>query len=328
VSLLKWETHLFCFYERSFLIYLWNNGSKFAVTAWLNTNQMKKKILITVLFLLTAHVSLIAQKLTPLPMNNKEWTDPCEPFRIAGNLYYVGTYDLGCYLLATPKGHILINTGLAESVPMIKKNMEQLGFKMSDIKILLTTQAHFDHVAGMADIKKRTGAKMWVDEKDAKVLADGGHSDYYMGGKGPLYLPVKADKLLKDHDTISLGGTKLEMLHHPGHTQGSCSYLVTVKDEKKSYTVLIANIPTILSDTKMSGMPGYPNISKDFAYTIDTMKKVQFDLWVASHASQFNMHRKRKKGDAYNPEAFAGRTDYDAIMAEREADYKKLTEAN
>src|SRR5688572_21741771 len=132
---------------------------------------MKKRILLSVLVLLMSRVSLTAQKLAPLSNLNKEWSDSCEPFRIAGNLYYVGTYDLACYLLATPKGHILINTGLAESVPMIKKNMEQLGFKMADIKILLTTQAHFDHVAGMADIKKQTGAKMLVDEKDAQVLA-------------------------------------------------------------------------------------------------------------------------------------------------------------
>jgi metallo-beta-lactamase class B len=285
---------------------------------------MFRKIVISVLVLLTINVTVHAQKLAPLPMNNKDWSAPAEPFRIAGNLYYVGTYDLGCFLIATPKGHILINTGLAESVPMIKKNIEQLGFKYSDIKILLTTQAHFDHVAGMAGIKKQTGAKMWVDAKDAKVLGDGGNSDYYMGGKGPLYLPVKADKLLHDQDSISLGGTKLVLLHHPGHTQGSCSFLVRVKDDKRSYNVLIANIPTILSDTKMTGMPGYPDISKDFAYTLDAMKKLQFDLWVASHASQFDMHEKRKDGDAYNPDAFADRTLYDKILAEREADYLKL----
>jgi metallo-beta-lactamase class B len=285
---------------------------------------MLKKIVISVLVLLTFYAKSHAQKLAPLPMNNKEWSEPTEPFRIAGNLYYVGTYDLGCYLITTPKGHILINTGLAESVPMIKQSIEQLGFKFSDIRILLTTQAHFDHVAGMADIKKQTGAKMMVDAKDAKVLADGGNSDYYMGGKGPLYLPVKADKLLKDHDTISLGGTQLVLLHHPGHTQGSCSYLVNVKDEKKSYTVLIANMPTILPDTKMTGMPGYADISKDFAYTLEAMKKLQFDLWVASHASQFKMHEKRKKGDAYNPEVFADRALYDKTLEEREADYRKL----
>lgn len=288
---------------------------------------MFRKIVMSVLVLFVVQATVHAQKLAPLPMNNKEWSEPAEPFRIAGNLYYVGTYDLGCYLIATPKGHILINTGLAESVPMIKKNIEQLGFKFSDIKILLTTQAHFDHVAGMAEIKKLTGAKMMVDAKDAKVLADGGNSDYYMGGKGPLYVPVKADKLLHDQDSISLGETKLVLLHHPGHTQGSCSYLVTVKDEKRSYRVLIANMPTILSDTKMTGMPGYPDISKDFAYTLDTMKKLQFDLWVASHASQFKMHEKRKDGAAYNPEAFADRALYDKTLEERTADYKKYPTA-
>jgi metallo-beta-lactamase class B len=285
---------------------------------------MFRKIVMSVLILFVVQATVHAQKLAPLPMNNKEWSQPTEPFRIAGNLYYVGTYDLGCYLIATPKGHILINTGLAESVPQIKKNIEQLGFKFSDIKILLTTQAHFDHVAGMAEIKKLTGAKMMVDAKDSKVLGDGGNSDYYMGGKGPLYAPVKADKLLHDQDSISLGGTKLVLLHHPGHTQGSCSYLVTVKDEKRSYTVLIANMPTILPDTKMTGMPGYADISKDFAYTLDAMKKLQFDLWVASHASQFNMHEKRKDGAAYNPEAFADRALYDKTLEERTADYKKL----
>ncbi|WP_439651007.1 subclass B3 metallo-beta-lactamase [Longitalea luteola] len=283
-----------------------------------------RKVVISLFVLMIIHSSILAQKLRPLPINDTTWNKPTEPFRIAGNLYYVGTYDLACYLIATPKGHILINTGLAESVPLIRKSIEQLGFSFSDIKILLTTQAHFDHVAGMADIKKQIKAKMWVDEKDAKVLADGGNSDYYMGGKGMLFLPVKADKLLKDHDTISLGGTKLELLHHPGHTQGSCSYLVTVNDEKKSYRVLIANIPTILPGTKMTGMPGYPDISKDFAYTFDAMKKVQFDLWVASHASQFDLHKKRKKGDGYKPEIFADREAYDKSIAAREADYSKI----
>lgn len=284
---------------------------------------MSKKIVLSILVLLTSYSSLQAQKLRPIPMDSKEWSDTCEPFRIAGNLYYVGTYDLGCYLIATPKGHILINTGLAASVPMIKKNIEQVGFTFSDIKILLTTQAHFDHVAGMAEIKKRTGAKMMVDHKDAKVLADGGASDYFMGGEEPVFIPVKADRLLHDHDTISLGGTKLELLHHPGHTQGSCSYLVTVKDEQKSYKVLIANIPTILDTAKLHGTPEYPDIARDYAFTFDAMKKVQFDLWVASHASQFDMQAKRKKGDAYNPGVFADRTLYDKQLTSLEATFHK-----
>src|ERR1700759_4309320 len=108
---------------------------------------MKNNAIFFLLFLASIHAA--AQQLAPLPNNKPEWSQPTEPFRIAGNLYYVGTYDLGCYLITTPKGLILINTGLASSVPVIKKNIEQLGFHFNNIKILLTTQAHFDHVAGM-----------------------------------------------------------------------------------------------------------------------------------------------------------------------------------
>jgi len=251
-----------------------------------------------------------AQQLIPLPVDNPEWSKPHEPFRIAGNLYYVGTYDLGCYLITTPKGHILINTGSQRSLPLIQKSIEKLGFKLKDIKILLCTQAHFDHTAAMADIQKLTGAKMMADEKDAPALKDGGNSDYVMGGKGPMFKPVRVDRLLHDGDTISLGGTNIIMLHHPGHTLGSCSYILTVNDEKRSYRVLIANMPTVLEPVDLNGMKTYPNVGKDFAYTFESLKKQAFDIWVASHASQFNLHNKYKPG-VYDPMAYADRQGYD-----------------
>lgn len=264
-----------------------------------------------------------AQKLRPLPNVNPEWSKTTEPFRIAGDLYYVGTYDLACYLITTPKGNILINTGLAESVPVIKANIEALGFKINDIKILLNTQAHYDHVAGMAEIKKRTGAKMMINEQDAQVLADGGESDFVFGGKGSTFIGVKADRLLHDGDSITLGGTTLIALHHPGHTKGSTSFLVNTKDDKRAWKVLIVNMPTILEDTKLSGMPTYPNVGKDYAYTLGAMKKLQFDLWVASHASQFDLHDKRKAGAPYNPQAFSNRAGYDSRVSELEAEYQR-----
>src|SRR5690349_9052320 len=104
---------------------------------------------LTLSFLLSFALDLAGQNLAPIPYADSAWTKPYEPFRIAGNLYYVGTYDLACYLIATPQGNVLINSGLAGSVPMIRKNVEALGFKFTDIKILLTTQAHYDHVAGL-----------------------------------------------------------------------------------------------------------------------------------------------------------------------------------
>src|SRR5450432_2915111 len=147
-----------------------------------------------------------AQQLIPPPSMQPNWSQDYEPFRMAGNLYYVGTYDLACYLITTPQGHILINTGLPGSETMIRSHVEALGFRFSDIKILLATHAHFDHVGAMAEIKKMTGAKMMIDEKDAPVLADGGNSDYLFGGKGSMFLPVSADSLLHDQDTVKLGG--------------------------------------------------------------------------------------------------------------------------
>lgn len=259
------------------------------------------------------------------PRTTEEWTTPYQPFRIAGNLYYVGTYDLACYLITTEKGNILINTGLAASFEQIKRNIETLGFKFSDTKILLTTQAHYDHMGAMAEIKKSTGAQLMVDEKDADVLVTGGSSDYELGKYGTSFKPVKPDRLLHDGDTIQLGAMKLVMLHHPGHTKGSCSFLFTVSDDKRSWKVLIANMPTIVTDKSFTEINAYPDLAKDYAYTFKAMKNISFDIWLASHASQFNLHTKHKPGDAYNPAAFIDRAGYDAALSDLQKQFDKKT---
>jgi len=269
---------------------------------------------------LSISVTVHAQKINE-PRTTAEWTATYQPFRIAGNLYYVGTYDLACYLITTTKGNILINTGLAASESQIKSNIETLGFKFSDTKILLTTQAHYDHMGAMAAIKQSTGAQMMVNEKDAEVLTSGGSSDYELGQYGISFKPVKPDRLLHDGDTIRLGGMQLVMLHHPGHTKGSCSFLFTVKDDQRSYKVLIANMPTIVTDKKFTEITAYPEIASDYPYTFNAMKNIKFDLWLASHASQFKLHDKHKPGDAYNPAAFIDQPGYDAALSDLQKKY-------
>jgi len=271
--------------------------------------------------LLLTGFSSTAQNLIPLPAMQKDWTRDYKPFRICGNLYYVGTYDLACYLITTPRGHILINTGLPGSANAIRTHVQALGFKFSDIKILLATHTHFDHVGGMAAIRKITGAKMMIHEKDAPVLADGGNSDYIMGGKGSMFQPVQADVLLHDKDTVKWGGMQIIVLHHPGHTKGACSFLFDIKDEQRTWRVLIANMPTILNETKLSGMDTYPDVAKDYAYTLNAMTKLQFDIWLASHASQFGLHLKHKPGDGYHPEAFGDRRGYDTMLNDLQKEY-------
>ena len=272
-------------------------------------NAFLHRYLLAAIFSLLS-LTLTAQAVQEPVTTNADWAKPYPPFRIAGNLYYVGTHDLACYLIATRQGHILINTGLAASQSQIRNNIEKMGFRLADIKLLLTTQAHYDHLGAMAAIKRKTGARVWVNAPDAAVMADGGRSDYALGGSVATFEPVTADSLLHDGDTIRLGETALVMLSHPGHTKGSCSYLLKTKDKQQSYTVLIANMPTIVTEKKFADIAEYPGISKDYASTLAAMKNLSFDLWVASHASQFGLHRKRKPGDRYRPEAFRDKAGY------------------
>jgi metallo-beta-lactamase class B len=262
-----------------------------------------------------------------VPRTQEEWTRDYRPFRIAGNLYYVGTYDLACYLITTPKGHILINTGLQESATMIRKHVEALGFRFSDIKILLATHVHYDHVGAMASIKKMTGAKMMINSKDAPALADGGNSDYAMGGKGLLFQPVKADVLLHDRDSVNIGGKQIIALHHPGHTKGATSFLFDVADENRSYRVLIANMPSVIVP-RLSKVKGYPDIVADYAYTLDDLRKQKFDIWLSSHASQFGLHDKHGPGDGYHPEVFMDREGYDAAIDDLQKQYLENISSN
>lgn len=254
---------------------------------------------------------------------NEKWSNDYEPFRIAGNIYYVGTEDLACYLITSNDGHILINTGLGASADMIRRHVEKLGFRFSDIKILLTNQAHYDHVGAMAAVQHATGARMFIDEKDAEVMADGGNSDYLFGGKGKVFEPLKADRLLHNNDTIMIGGNVLTILHHPGHTKGSASHLVNVSDEKRKYKVLIANIPTIIVNSL--NIPAYPDMIRDYTYTLKEMKKIQFDIWLAAHASQFSLQAKHHPGDPYRPETFFDRKGYDKALADVEKQFRKKT---
>ncbi|HWZ15131.1 MAG TPA: subclass B3 metallo-beta-lactamase [Mucilaginibacter sp.] len=287
---------------------------------------LKRSLQLTLFIVSLSFIAFIstAQKLIPLPLLQPDWSRDYQPFRICGNLYYVGTYDLACYLITTPKGHILVNTGLPGSAPMIRSHVEALGFSFSDIKILLATHAHFDHVGAMAEVKKITGAKLMINEYDAPLLVDGGNSDYVFGGKGSTFQPVKADRLLHADDTVKLGGMQVITLHHPGHTKGACSFLFDVNDGRRSYRVLIANMPSILDGVK-PGMPAYPDVAKDYAYTLNAMKNLRFDIWLASHASQFGMHQKHKPGDGYHPEVFIDRQGYnDALGSLQKAYFEKL----
>ena len=247
------------------------------------------------------------------PAAKDAYVKPFQGFRIFGNLYYVGTYDLAVYLLTTREGSILINTGVNDSVGPIRANIESLGFKVSDIKLLLATHGHWDHVAGMAELKRLTGARMLMHEDDAGMLESGGSQDYrFPNGRGATYEPVKVDQRLKDGDKVRLGEAELTVHHHPGHTKGSTSFSYTAQEGGRKYSVLIANMGSINPGVNVAFMPGFPKITEAYAGTFAKQKQLKPDVWVSSHAGHFNMHQKYKPGDPYDPNRFVDPKGYQA----------------
>ncbi len=255
---------------------------------------------------------------------NADWMRPFPAFKLIGNVYWVGTYDLSTYLITTDAGHILINTGFAETVPEIKKGVEQLGFDFDDVEILLATHAHFDHVAGLAELKRQTGAEMWMSEADAVLLEDGGSSDFRWGDDPTTrFEPVQVDRRLEDKDTVGLGGVTLTAHHHPGHTKGATSFTLTVREAGRDYRVVIANMGSINPGVTVSGMPKYPTIGDDYARTFAAQKALPVDVFLASHASQFGMHGKYQPGYPYDPSRFVDRAGYLAAVGRLEGIFRE-----
>ena len=281
------------------------------------------KVLAYFIVILSLNLTLPARAQVKEPRIDEKWIKEVAPYRIAGNLYFVGTQDLGCYLVTTPKGHVLINTGVASSFETIAKNISKLGFKATDIKILLCSQAHYDHMGAMAAMKQLSGARFCVEEHDAQVVRDGGVSDYEMGKYGRTFAPVQPDELLHDESIVKLGAVSIKVLHHPGHTKGSCSFLFTVTDSAKSYRVLIANMPTVIVESKLHEVKSYPNMIADYKKTFKSLKEQKFDLWFAAHDSQCQINTKHKAGDAYNPEAFRDQKGFDEQVAELEKEFRE-----
>ncbi|HEX5280966.1 MAG TPA: subclass B3 metallo-beta-lactamase, partial [Micropepsaceae bacterium] len=245
------------------------------------------------------------------------------------NLYYVGTYDLGCYLVSTKDGLILINSGAPGSFPLIKANIESLGFKLTDIKLITSTHGHWDHVGDIAALQRASGgARVLMNERDADVLESGGNIDWRNPkGRGIIYDPIHVDRRLKDGDKITLGDAELTVHFSPGHTKGATSFTLPVKDGARTYNVLIANMPGINNGVHLLGSPGYPNMKDDFAYTIADLAKRTPHIWVSSHAGQFNLHQVYKPGDPYNPARFGDIAAYRAkITGYDQAFHKQLAE--
>lgn len=255
------------------------------------------------------------------------WTEPFPAFKIVGNVYYVGSRGLASYLITTPKGHILINSNLVSSVPQIRESIEKLGFRFSDVKILLISHAHWDHDAGSAEVKKLTGAQYMVMDADVPVVESGGKADFQYGNNaGMLYPPAKVDRVLHDGDEVKLGDVVLTAHLTPGHTKGCTTWTLKVNDAGKSYNVVIVGSPNVNSGYKLVNNPQYPNIATDYDKMFRVLQQLPCDIFLGAHGSYFNMEEKfaklfaKVKGGGVNP--FIDPEGYQSFVSEKEQAFK------
>jgi metallo-beta-lactamase class B len=221
------------------------------------------------------------------------WTEPFPPFHIAGNLYYVGSRGLASYLVTTPEGHILINSDLEANVPMLRASIEKLGFKFSDVKILLISHAHWDHDAGSALIKKQTGAAYMVMDADVPVVQSGGLSDFQYGNDpATRYPPVTVDRILHDGDEVRLGGAVLVAHLTPGHTKGCTTWTMTVTEGGRSFHVVIVGSPNVNAGYRLVSNTKYPEIADDFARTFRVLRSLPCDIFLGAHGDYFGLEAK------------------------------------
>ncbi len=196
------------------------------------------------------------------------YSQPINPFRVVGNIYYVGALNIASYLITTPQGHILIDTGTTEMHDAITNSIEQLGYRVSDVHILLASHAHFDHIEGHALMQRRTGAQVMAMSADAEAL-ESGHDTSALGAIG--WEPVRVSRRLKDGDTVTLGGTTLRAIHAPGHTQGATIWMTTVEDEGRRYTVAFLTTTTPNLEVPLDN-PRHQNVIEDTRKTFRKLK--------------------------------------------------------
>jgi metallo-beta-lactamase class B len=256
--------------------------------------------LLPILLLLSVWPALVAAQKDP---TSRASNQPVEPFRILGNLYYVGASDVTSFLIVTPDGNILLDSGFEETVPLIRDSVKKLGFKMEDVKLLLNSHSHFDHAGGLAALKQLTGAKMVAMDTEAPLLARGGKNDFRFGDD-IAFPPVAVDRIVHDGGTVTLGGVTLTAHKTPGHTPGNTTWTMKAQDKGKSYDVVFVGSDTINPGVVLTNNPKYPGIAADYAHTFEVLKSLPCDVFLASHGSFFDLKGKAerlRKGETPNP---------------------------
>jgi metallo-beta-lactamase class B len=242
-------------------------------------------------------ISLIAVTVAALTLTAQTREERNKPFpahKVIGNVYFVGTADLGVYLITTPEGHILINTSFVETVPMIRASVEKLGFKFSDIKIILGSHAHGDHQDGDAIAKEMTGAQVMAMEQDVEAL-----KRMTPGGK-----PHPIDRVLHDGEEVKLGGTVMTAHLTAGHTKGCTTWTTKTTEAGKTYNVAVVCSVGWNPGYRLVNNTAYPQIADDYVKSFATLRKLPVDVFLGAHSGFYDLEAKYAKMQVGGPNPF------------------------
>lgn len=225
-----------------------------------------------------------------------KWEEPTEPVRIVGPIYFVGTKGLGVFLFTTSEGHILMNTGMPSSGPMIVESIRKLGFKPEDVKLMINGHAHIDHAGAFAYFKQQFGAQLAVMKDDIAAMESGDNDDFKYGGDF-TYPPVKVDRVLRDGDTIHMGDVLLTAYLTPGHTRGATTWIANLVIDGKTYVVAFPDGAGFNPGYRIAKNPSYPGIAEDYRRTHHALEMLKPDIWLAQHNEYYDLEGKRRRAE-------------------------------
>lgn len=263
--------------------------------------------------LLTSLGTFGASALAPAqtPEQRLLWNEPADPFRIIGNVHFVGTGELAAYLITSKNGHILIDGAMPESADQIVSNIRRLGYRIEDVEILLNSHAHMDHAGGLAQLKALSGARLFASAGDRPELESGKIT--YRDGTLP-FPGVKVDKVIRDGDRVRVGDAVLTTVLTPGHTRGCTSWTMRLKEGRKPLDILFACSITVAGQP-LAGKGLYPQAPADFERTFAKLGRLKPDIFLTFHTATFNMIEKKKRLEAGEALAFVDPTELPKRLA-------------
>lgn len=250
------------------------------------------------------------------------WSKPIRPYRVVGNIYYVGSEGLSAWLISSSQGHVLLDSGPSPAgAKLIEANIAALGFKPSDVKILINTHAHFDHAGGLAQLKADTGAKVWASRPDEPALEKGRHFGDNDNGPTP-FAPVKVDKAFGDGQKLKLGEIVLVARLTPGHTMGCTTWTMPVIEKGRPLNVTFPCSASVAGNV-LVGNKAYRSIVADYRATFAALKVLPTDVMLPSHEEQGQLLAKRRKMLAGDVNAFIDPTELARYATAAEAAFDK-----